>query len=164
MAYLLDTNVFIEAKNRYYGFDFCPAFWDWIDAEHTSGEVYSIQAVRDELIGGSDQLAEWARARGQEFFRPPDGATLASLAQLSTWANSGDYDPIAVNEFLQGADYYLVGHAHAHGFDVVTHEIPSDGRKRVKIPNACVALDVPYLAPFQMLRRLQARFVLGAAS
>jgi hypothetical protein len=31
MAYLLDTNVFIEAKNRHYGFDFCPAFWDWID-------------------------------------------------------------------------------------------------------------------------------------
>ena len=26
--YLLDANVFIEAKNRYYGFDFCPAFWD----------------------------------------------------------------------------------------------------------------------------------------
>ena len=26
--YLIDTNVFIEAKNRHYGFDFCPAFWD----------------------------------------------------------------------------------------------------------------------------------------
>jgi len=25
MAYLLDANVFIEAKNRYYGLDFCPA-------------------------------------------------------------------------------------------------------------------------------------------
>lgn len=23
MAYLLDTNVFIEARNRYYGFDLC---------------------------------------------------------------------------------------------------------------------------------------------
>mgnify|MGYP006298525777 CR=1 FL=1 len=30
MAYLLDANVFIEAKNRYYGMDFCPAFWDWL--------------------------------------------------------------------------------------------------------------------------------------
>lgn len=28
MAYLLDANVFIQAKNRHYGFDFCPAFWD----------------------------------------------------------------------------------------------------------------------------------------
>ena len=31
MAYLLDSNVFIEAKRLHYGFDFCPAFWDWID-------------------------------------------------------------------------------------------------------------------------------------
>jgi len=27
MAYLLDANVFIQAKNLYYGLDFCPAFW-----------------------------------------------------------------------------------------------------------------------------------------
>jgi Domain of unknown function (DUF4411) len=26
MAYLLDANVFIQAKNLHYGFDFCPAF------------------------------------------------------------------------------------------------------------------------------------------
>jgi hypothetical protein len=26
MAYLLDSNVFIQAKNLHYGFDFCPAF------------------------------------------------------------------------------------------------------------------------------------------
>jgi len=27
MDYLVDTNVFIQAKNLHYGFDFCPAFW-----------------------------------------------------------------------------------------------------------------------------------------
>ena len=29
-TYLLDANVFIEGSKRYYGFDFCPAFWDWL--------------------------------------------------------------------------------------------------------------------------------------
>jgi Domain of unknown function (DUF4411) len=29
MGYLLDANVFIQAKNLHYGFDFCPAFWEW---------------------------------------------------------------------------------------------------------------------------------------
>ena len=33
MAYLLDANVFIQAKNLHYGFDFCPAFWDWLVAQ-----------------------------------------------------------------------------------------------------------------------------------
>ena len=28
--YLLDANVFIQAKNLHYGFDFFPAFWDWL--------------------------------------------------------------------------------------------------------------------------------------
>ena len=27
MAYLLDSDVFIRAKNDHYGFDFCPGFW-----------------------------------------------------------------------------------------------------------------------------------------
>jgi hypothetical protein len=29
MAWLLDTNVLVNAKRAYYGFAFCPAFWDW---------------------------------------------------------------------------------------------------------------------------------------
>ena len=30
MSYLLDSNVFMAAKNLHYGLDFCPAFWDWL--------------------------------------------------------------------------------------------------------------------------------------
>ena len=55
--YLLDTNVFIQAKNLHYGFDFCPAFWDWLDAQNRIGKVASIDKVADELRAGADQLA-----------------------------------------------------------------------------------------------------------
>lgn len=161
MPYLVDSNIFIQAKNLHYGFDFCPAFWDWIDAEHANGTVYSIEKVRDELIGGDDQLAEWAKARGPEFFLPPDNDILASLAALSAWAGSGDYDAAAVSQFLQVADYYLVAHAHAHGFHVVTHEVPQASPKKIKIPNACIALGVKSMSPYEMLRTEKARFVLG---
>jgi Domain of unknown function (DUF4411) len=50
MAYLLDTNVLIAAKNTYYGFDFCAAFWDWLDVAHQAGTVFSIERVYDELV------------------------------------------------------------------------------------------------------------------
>lgn len=53
MAYLLDSDVFIQAKNLHYGFDFCPAFWDWIDQQAAAGEVLSIEKVKDELVGGA---------------------------------------------------------------------------------------------------------------
>jgi hypothetical protein len=52
MAYLLDANVFIEAKNRYYGLDFCPAFWEWLIVSNTSGLVFSIEKVADEIEAG----------------------------------------------------------------------------------------------------------------
>ena len=60
MAYLLDADVFIQAKNLHYGFDFCPAFWDWI-ANSGTGLVLSIEKVGDELLAGGDELASGLR-------------------------------------------------------------------------------------------------------
>lgn len=161
MAYLLDSNIFIQAKNLHYGFDFCPAFWDWILQQNNSGNVFSVQKVHDELIAGADELAQWAGARGTEFFLAPDDSIVPSLATVSAWAGSGDYDPAAASQFLQVADYYLVAQAHAKQFVVVTHETPASSPKRIKIPNACLALSVKVVTPYQMLRTERARFVLG---
>lgn len=162
MAYLLDANVFIQAKNLHYGFDFCPAFWDWVIRKNAAGEVFSIEKICDELIAGADELSEWADARGNGFFLRPDEAILPALAKVSTWANGQHYDPAAVSTFLQVADYWLVAHALAHGHAVVTHEIPAETPRKIKIPNACVALGIRCVTPFEMLRRERARFVLGA--
>ena len=80
---------------------------------------------------------------------------------MSSWAGGGGYEPSAVSQFLQVADYYLVAHAHAHNLDVVTHEIAANTVKKIKIPNACIALNVKFLSPYEMLRTEKARFVLG---
>lgn len=160
MGYLLDANVFIQAKNLHYGFDFCPAFWDWIDAAHAAGRVYSVEKVRDELVGGADDLADWARTRPATFFVPADAATLPSLSAAATWVTTAGFEPAAVSLFLQVADYYLVAQALALGHTLVTHEIPAPTLKKVKIPNACLGLGVKSMTPFQMLRAESARFVL----
>src|SRR5207247_5318364 len=122
MAYLLDANVFIEAKNRYYGLDFCPAFWEWLIVSNASGLVFSIEKVADEIEAGGDDLAAWAAQRGPGFFLKPDTKMLPALGTVSTWATSQRYEPAAVNTFLLVADYYLVAHALAHGHTLVTHE------------------------------------------
>jgi len=162
VAYLLDANVFIQAKNLHYSFDFCPAFWDWIDVSNQIGTVFSIESVQNELAGGADELAAWAGRRGNEFFLPPDSQIIPSLRLTSQWASSGNYEPAAVNTFLQVADYYLVAHAHAGQHIVVTHEIAANSIKKIKIPNACIGLGVRCMNPYQMLRAEQAKFVLGS--
>ena len=161
MAYLLDANIFIQAKNLQYGFDFCPAFWDWLEQKNAAGMVFSIQQVGDELQAGGDDLADWAAVRGDMFFLPPNEAVLPALQHVSAWAVGQNYEPVAVNTFLQISDYWLVAYALAHGHTVVTHEVPANTTRKIKIPNACVGLSVRFMTPYQMLRHERARFVLG---
>lgn len=164
MAYLLDANVFIQAKNLHYGLDFCPAFWDWLISSNDLKLVFSIEKVGDEVEAGSDELAQWASSRDPGFFLEPDARLLGALGTVSTWATGQNYEPAAVNTFLQVADYYLVAHALAHGHTVVTHEIASLSTKKIKIPNVCIGLAIKCMTPYEMLRRERARFVLGGAS
>lgn len=90
----------------------------------------------------------------------PNQAIVPSLQAVSKWASSSGYDAAAVSTFLQVADYYLVAQAHALHYTVVTHEIVSTSTRRIKIPNACIGLNVQYLTPFSMLRAERARFVI----
>lgn len=160
MAYLLDANVFIQAKNLHYGFDFCPAFWDWLENANSKRIVFSIEKVADELASGNDELSTWANERGENFFLAPDQQVSTAFGTVSSWVVNQQYDPAAIHTFLQVADYYLVAHALAYNFVVVTHEVPSSSTRRIKIPNACIGLGIRHMTPFEMLRREKARFVL----
>lgn len=161
MTYLLDSNVFIEAKNRYYGFDFCPAFWDWIIEKNNKNLVFSIEKVSDELAAGSDELATWASQFGKELFLVPDDKMNMSFGPVSRWTYTKKYDVAAINTFFQSADYYLVAYAHAHDLVIVTHEVPSPTVRNIKIPNVCIGLGIKCVTPFEMLRKERARFILG---
>jgi len=160
-SYLLDANVFIQAKNEYYGFDIVPAFWVWLVSANAAGTVFSIEKVGEELVGFGNELSEWAKGRDQAggFFLPADEKVLKSLKDVARWAQGQSFTESAVSEFLQAADYYLVAHAHAHGYTAVTQEVfqPAITRK-IKIPNACQALGIPWMNTYTMLRTEGAKF------
>jgi hypothetical protein len=56
MAYLLDSDVFIQAKNLHYGFDFCPGFWG------SQGQIDSGQAE----LGGPETYFPQAQKKQRE--------------------------------------------------------------------------------------------------
>lgn len=60
---VLDSNTFIESKNRFYAFDIRPGFWDFIVDDFASGNAMSITHVRDEILAGGDELSSWMRDR-----------------------------------------------------------------------------------------------------
>jgi hypothetical protein len=101
------------------------------------------------------------RRVGSTFFLPADADVLRALTPVSQWATTQGFKQAAVSTFLQVADYYLVGHALAHQHTIVTHEVPANSVNVVKVPTACVRNGVPWMTPYEMLRRERARFILG---
>lgn len=162
MAYLLDTNIFIDAKNRYYHPKVCPGFWDWLVQSNADQKAFSVERVYNELTEDSeDEVAAWAKEHQQAFFLPVDEKTLPGLQSLAAWSNAhARYSEAAKADFLDSADYYLVAQAITGGHTVVTNERSANSIHRVKIPDACVAQKVACINPWEMLRKEHARFVL----
>lgn len=163
MSYLLDANVFIQAKNLHYGLDFCPAFWQWLLDGSANGRVLSIDKVADEIAAGADELTDWVKQNANGLFNKTDAAVVAQFARVSDWVSAQQYEPAAIGTFFQVADFYLVAHALAGGHIVVTHEVAANSAKRIKIPNVCIGLGLRFMTPYEMLRIEKAKFVLGAA-
>lgn len=164
MAYLLDTNVFIQAKNLYYGMDFAPGFWDWIIQAHDAGRVLSIEKVGDGLKPGGDNLAAWATACPSSFFEAAGATDATSLRTVATWVTQQNYEPAAISTFLQVADFYLVAQALTRGHTVVTHEVFSPSVKKIKIPNVCLGVGVKHITPYEMLRTEKVRLILESTA
>jgi len=112
------------------------------------------------LSSGNDPLAEWAKDQASKLFLEPDAKMVEAMERVSTWLNRQQYEAAAINTFLEGADFYLVSYALAHNHTIVTQEVASEGKRRIKIPNVCVGLRVKFKNPFEMLRIEHARFIL----
>jgi hypothetical protein len=161
VTYLLDSNVFIEAKNRYYAFDLCPGFWTWMDHIVVGGEVSTIQMVRDELLGGNDDLAQWMKERRTATWIVPqdDGPTQQVFQRIATTLAAKQYSQPAVSSFLSGADPWLVAKAKGLGATVVTMETHEPKSvSRVPLPNVCADEAVPFVSTFDFLRSMEAQF------
>lgn len=161
MVYLLDANTYIHAKNLYYSFDICPAYWDWLDKEFNSGRITSIDMVAEELKAGNDELVQWVKDRPKHLLPCDDADTQLVLADITNDLMQGDYNPQNRDAFLGSADPWIIAKAKVLGAVVVSHEsrITQQGKK-IKIPNVCEQYGVGCISTFQLLRKLGARFVL----
>jgi hypothetical protein len=166
-TYLLDANVFIEAKRRYYAFDICPGFWDALVVHAENSTVKSIDRIKTiELQAGhvDDELKEWANTIiPAEFFAiSNEEDVLLRYAEVMAWVeNQPRFVPFAKAEFAQSVDGWLIAFAKAKGLILVTHEERRpESKTKVKIPDVCDAVGVQCVDTFQMLRILQTQFIL----
>jgi hypothetical protein len=164
LKYLLDSDVFITAKNTYYAFDICPGFWESLLHHHSRGTAFSIDRVRSELLAGSktEDLVKWVRQTVPNSFfllvEDDQVPTEYSGIMLRVQRHPRYYD-VAKARFAAGADGWLVAYAKVRGFTVVTNETPApDSLSAIKLPDVCARFGVPYVTTFELLRHLGVRF------
>jgi hypothetical protein len=165
--YVVDSDVFMTAKNRYYAFDLCPGFWKSMIKRHREGAVASIDRVKGEILQGrkDDELVVWTKKLPPSFFDGvDDDAVTTKYQEVMLWAlHNRQFTDAAKADFATGADGWLVAYASVHAVIVVTNEVSAqDSRNKIKLPDVCKQFGVGYCDTFQMLRDLAVRFELGA--
>lgn len=154
--YVLDANVFIQAKRRFYPFDVVPGYWEALSWHRTGGRVCSIDHVSAELKRGGDELWVWAQESfGKDGFC--DTAVAAGeFGQMVSWVQrQAQFTQAAKSEFMGVADGWLAAFSKAEGRVLVTlEEQKPDAKSKVPLINLCSAFDVETISPFEMLRRL----------
>lgn len=159
--YLLDTNVFLQAKFLFYRFDFCRGFWHWLESAHSAGLIFSVKKVKKELQqGDKDDLARlWAEAMPDSFFLDDvsDADVMLKYGNVISWSTSHtQYNQAAKDEFANFdiADAFLVAAALKHGFKIVSQEKHSpDSKKKIFLPDAARAMGVDSILIFDLLSK-----------
>jgi hypothetical protein len=169
-TFLLDSDVFIAAKNTYYAFEICPGFWEGLLHVHEKGRVYSIDRVRNELLAGrrEEDLVRWVRnVAPKAFFHDSNANAVSSAyANIMLWVQrNSQYFDRAKAKFATEADGWLVAYSMVHGTVVVTNEQPRpDSKNRVLLPDVCNQFNVLYKDTFFMLKEVGLRFRLAGSA
>lgn len=162
LQYVLDANIFIEASQRYYSFDFGTKFWDFLVENGKKGVLCSIDKVLKEIQKGDkeDPLRKWAEKSFSKYFLPTNNdEVLKYYIDVINFVNNKkeQYSENAINEFLQedNADAWVIAYAKYRELIVVTHEVFNpNSKKRVLIPNVCKEIKIEYIDTFAMLKKL----------
>ncbi len=161
--FLLDANAFIEAKNRYYGFDICPGFWTSLLIQNAAKRIFSIDRIEAELKEQNDEVKDWVENKVPIGFfkKTEDQAVIDKFQEMVNWVYAqAQFTDAAKSEFASVADGWVLAYSGTNGLVVVTHEqFAPDAKRKVPIPNVCVEFEIEFVNTFEMLRELGEKFV-----
>lgn len=165
LVYIVDSNFFIQAHRESYPLDVAFSFWNKVKQLADEGRIISIDKVKNEIYDKNDDLEKWCKANLPKNFFKDSSPVIAAYNNVCAWAlsKSDHYLPKALNEFLDSdiADAFLIAYSLADVTNriVVTQEKSEPNKKnKIKIPEACNALNVQFVNTIEMFRRLNETF------
>lgn len=159
MLYLLDANVLIRAHQDYYPLDRVRGFWTWLCAQAEAGFIKMPSEVHDEVVEGTDELAEWiGEPHVKNLLLLDEEVDQQIFQQVLDDGYGQNLTEDEIDEI--GRDPFLVAYAlMGDNRTVVTKEVsrPSRGRGHTKLPDACSRLNVRWITDFALYRELNFR-------
>ena len=162
----IDSNIFMMARRGVFAFDISPRFWNHLDNFARSGRVSSPIEVYNELhnhFDSRDILIRWIRVRSDSHFEVAADPVQNQVTQIADYVIER-YSRHQVDEFLRGADPWLIAHAAVSGGQIVTNERKTDEPNpnrttglmdcKIKIPNIGYFFGVSTTSLTGMLRGL----------
>lgn len=156
--YCLDANVLIQAWNFYYSPKFCPSYWDVLNKLGGAGRIFVPYAVYEEVTRTDDELCKWLKQSRIEI-KDVDEKVIQCLQAI--WAANPIH--ISLVDNVKGrslADPWVIAHAMRERATVVTKEekVTALNASRIKIPNVCENMGVPWMNDFILAEKLQLHF------
>jgi len=157
-TYCLDTNVLIQAWQKYYCPELCPEYWAVLNHLGITGRIFLPEEVRDEITGTDDYLAKWVKGCKIPIIKTNQSVT-TNLSKL--YSSNPLHKYLVDNTKARSlADPWVIAHAMSHNATVVTKEvkITAASSKKIKIPNVCENMNVRCINDFQMIKELELNF------
>jgi len=157
LLYLLDANVLIDANRDYYPIKRVPEFWEWLEDAGENGNAKVPFEVYEEISGGSDALANWAK---QDSIKTAllfqEEVDVSSVSYVIDDGYASDLTDDEVEKI--GRDPFLIAYAlrDSGGRCVVTTEVSKPRRRRANrhLPDVCNTLGVRCCNTFEFVRAL----------
>ncbi len=153
MIYSIDTSAILDGWVRHYPQDVFPALWNRIDELITDGKLRATEEVLFELKKKTDEVYKWAKSRSALFVPIDDDIQIAVANILQKHERLVD-----ARKNRSAADPFVIALAQLNGCKVVTAEQLSNNLGKPRMPDVCLALNIPSINLLQLVREEGWRF------
>ncbi|MFA5848844.1 MAG: DUF4411 family protein [Bacteroidales bacterium] len=157
-TYCLDANVLIQAWQKYYSPKFCPSYWEVLNSLGSQGRIFIPETVKDEIVRTEDDLTKWLRNSNIPILKIDQEVT---NCLRDIYSNNPLHMHLVDNIKNRSlADPWVIAHAIKERAVVVTKEekLTAINSNRIKIPNVCENMGVPWIDDFMFIDELNIQF------
>ena len=157
-VYCIDTNILIQAWQKYYSPKICPSYWKVLNDLGEKGVIFLPELVYEEIKKGEDNLFKWLK-NSHIPIRKIDGIVTNYLKQIYS-SNPNHKYLVSSNRIHSKADPWIIAHAMKEKAIVVTKEKKDFIKKqsKIKIPHVCDNMNVRWMDDFEFIKSLNITF------